>query len=455
MERSLPAAIDEEISLCGACLIGTEADLLPVWSIVTEHDFSDPRHAAIYRAAHTASIRQRNRGYDGTIVLGLLRDAEGDSSATLTYAAECADQCPSGANAIYYARAVAEKARVRRLIVALQESVHRCLTSHEPANDICSFVIDTVTKAARVEGNATATKLSDAEVEIIKSLGERERDTYPTGMSIIDDAFGGIPKQGVVTLMGYPSSGKTTLALGVACNLALGVQGRSLPVRVFSYEQPAPRIAATLLSSESGVNIHSLLNTGRLPAEGEWTAITDAADRHGPLDFQIIDQSLDAVSIFREIQAANAKHGRGVAVVDYIQNLPAVAGSAAQDDMARIGDAMRWLQRTARDCGWLVIVVSQVAKAAQKANQRPRAADALGSSAIEQASDMMLTVWREHQGEPKALASDPTAWLSRQRKTELSVVKNKYGQLGVALASFDAGAMRFRAPTAEEEYSWE
>jgi hypothetical protein len=151
-------------------------------------------------------------------------------------------------------------------------------------------------------------------------------------------------------------------------------------------------------------------------------------------------------------EAEAAKVGRGVVVVDYVQNLPGFGPFL--EDKTRIAESMRWLQRIGREAGWLCIVVSQVDKKTVKENKRPGMADGLGAGEIEHASGMILSVWRPHQGEPKALSDNEHIWHLRQRMTEVTVLKNKYGERGTSVVAFDAARMVFRTPTPNEQEAW-
>lgn len=455
LNREPPTAIEAEMSVLGALLLGPPQDVTAeVFVTLTATDFYEERHTAIYNALHTVHAKSRG-ALDLVQVNQMLADADQLGAIGGTqYLVQLAEGCPSSANANHFAKIVRDKARLRRMIDACSSALYACYHSDGAEVDaVTSKVLDGVTRSAKITGGSKSIRLADAEAQLIEAMGKGERDMYPTGIPVFDEAIGGLLKTGVCSCMGFPGSGKTTLMMEAAVSIASGAQGVRVPVRVFSYEQPARRIAATALTRDAGVPIHSMMNRGTYPDAEQWARIMHTIEQHEQIDFEIIEENMDAPTIFREIQACGAKVGRGVAVVDYIQNLPGFGKFT--EATPKIEESMRWLQRAARECGWLVLVVSQVDKKSAKENLRPTMASGLGSGAIEQASDMILSVWRPYQGEAKAVVGDDVTWIYRQRRTELACLKNKYGAVGSAVVSFEAERMCFREPIDAERAAWD
>lgn len=454
-DKQPPASIEAEMSLLGALIVGPPLDQLhEIFALIGEADFYDLKHADIYRAIHTLWAKTRGK-IDLVQINQVLSDAGGDGpdAVDIRYLGRLIEGVPSAANAIHFARIVSEKARLRRMIDALGVSLYDLYHSKgNPADETISSVLAKVTGAGQVKGLAKAVRLADAESDIFERIGRGERDTYPTGVLALDGLTGGVPKDDLLAILGYSSSGKTSFALDIALSIALGAQGRQIPVRIFSYEQNASRIAATALTRATGTSIHSLMNRGQLPTADEWAKITRTIDEHHQVDFEIIPDNMTAPAIFHYCQAEAAKKGRGIVLVDYVQNLPGFGPFV--EDKPRIAESMRWLQRIGREAGWLCMVVSQVDKKTVKDNRRPGMADGLGAGEIEHASGMMISVWRPNQGEPRALSDSEHQWHLRQRQTEIAVLKNKYGEKGTSVVSFDAGRMCFREPNQEEREAW-
>jgi len=217
-----------------------------------------------------------------------------------------------------------------------------------------------------------------------------------------------------------------------------------------------------LLSQVCALNVHGLLNRGGVAAPEVLDQVAAAARLHANVDFAMFEDNLDPNAIYSEVAVLAEKHPRGVVVVDYVQDIPPFGQFI--DQTPRITEAMRILARIARELGWLVIVVSQVGKEAGKKNEQPQLSDALGSSSIEQRSDLISFVWRPHQREVRPAGERPVgwdqddsawaAWEARFKRCRVGIIKNKYGRLGHKDFVFDGASMKFRNPTEDEERYW-
>lgn len=359
------------------------------------------------------------------------------------------------AGAVVHAQNIRASARARRFIGVCENAIYE-LGKSPMSEDVIRDHLAQLAECAKSDGDGLSVRLSDEELALIDSLQRARPEVYLTGVGALDRLSDGVPRGGVLCVMGYPGGGKSTLALTMAVRLA----AQDVPVRVFSYEQSARRIAATLLSAESGLPVHRMINSGENPGLHSVEALNRAAAKHAGYDFRMIERNMAAPDVFNTVMGeARGLSRPGVVVVDYVQDLPPFG--RFQELTPKITESMRWLARIARDCGWLVIVVSQLDKAAGKLNRPPDISDGLGSSAIEQRSDMMLSVWRPHQREAppqrKAVKDlgfdridhDYDGWRDRQKLVQFRVLKNKYGGLGMTHAMLELDRLEFReiAPT--------
>lgn len=460
-DREPPYSLESEMSLLGGMIL--DPSVIPaVAQAVSDVDFWDPDHATIFRAI----VDQWHQDRLANIVLvcdrieragGIQTPAKGGQR----YLEKLANETPGPAGAEIYARLIRDKARLRGLIDAAGKVLH---SAYDPGtrrtDDILTAALDQMVQVCRIEDPQRWTSLADAEVKVLDAMDRGVADLVATGVAPFDRVLDGFPRQGMATVFGYPASGKTTFALTVALARARG--GGSVkpqPVRVYSYEQPDIRVAATLMAQAAGLPVHDYLNRGNRPSPGDRQRLEDVIRAHTGVDFQISPRSVDAPTIYNDVLAAHAKHGPGVVVVDYIQDLPPFG--VYQEAVPRITESMRILATIARDLGWLVLTVSQLGKDAARENRRPTLADGLGSSAIEQRSDFIVYVWREHQREPRPTVRDQARaemavwdWSARQRKVEWGVIKSKYGPLGTVLGAFDAQIMRWRDGTEDERAVW-
>lgn len=447
IDRDPPFSIESERAFLGA-MVCDPANITEASGIVTVPEmFYRESHETIWRAlldlgdaADPASLLSR---LESSRVLEQVGGAD--------YITEIVNGGWSPGNWPHYAKVIRDRYRLRELIASATDTITKAYDCPEGEVDaLVDSAIGSSARIATVGSDLPIVTMAEANRRIDNMLG-KEPETRKCGVPHIDQLLGGLPKRGLFTVIGHPGGGKTTWALGAVLGAA---KENPIPVRVVSYEQDAIRTQATLLSIESGQQIHGYLNTGSPPGAEEAREISEAMSRQQPLDFAMIDRSIDAPAIYREIATTHARTGPGIVMVDYIQNLPGFG--AFQEATPKIEESCRILASIARDFGWLVVMVSQPDKASSKHNSRPTAADAKGSSAIQQASDFIVYVWREHQQEPAPVGGGKAhaEWAAKQRKTEIGVVKNKYGKHGTEYVALDTKRMAFREPGGFERTAW-
>src|SRR5207245_10552784 len=112
-------------------------------------------------------------------------------------------------------------------------------------------------------------------VEHINKLYEqKEKITgIPTGFADLDDMTAGLQPSDLIIVAGRPSTGKTSLALGMALHAAL--HPRQYKVAVFSLEMSKEQLCMRLLSAAGSLDMHRI-RTGQLQRE-DWPSLTRAA----------------------------------------------------------------------------------------------------------------------------------------------------------------------------------
>lgn len=463
-DREVPTAIEAEMSLLGSMILDPACIPIVGADVESGHYYNEAHrhiHKAIVSVFDETGTGDLVQIVDRLRARGVLAEVGGSE-----YLLELANYVPTSVNATHFARIVRGKARLRALIESCGMAVFDAYDLAEDPREVFDRAMERFTAIARDGSMRDTVTLPDAEARVMQDLAKGAPSMYRTGVSAFDEIADGIPRQGVVTLFGYPGGGKTTFALTVALNLAMGVGFQQrVPVRVVSFEQSAQRIAATLLTQRAKLPVHEWLNQGKAPNQFERDELQRVIDSHQGVDFAMYESNLDPNAIYAEALALRQRHDRGVLVVDYLQDIPPFGRLV--DHTPRMTEAMRILARIARELGWLVIVVSQVDKAAGKANRRPTLTDGLGSSAIEQRSDFIAYVWRPHQREPRPKPikmngpmgeivdhTPVERWRTRYQRTQFGVIKNKFGPCGTAEQIFEGNIMAFREATDEERQVW-
>ena len=132
--RVQPQDILAEQSVLGAIFID-ETKLVFVREYIDSQDFFKYAHRLIFQAM--VDLSDRGDAIDATTVRTIL-DSQGDLQTIggLSYLVEIVNSVPTSANAEYYAKIVAEKAVLRRLISRLTDSINLAYDGASPADEI-------------------------------------------------------------------------------------------------------------------------------------------------------------------------------------------------------------------------------------------------------------------------------------------------------------------------------
>ena len=242
-----------------------------------------------------------------------------------------------------------------------------------------------------------------------KRLSEPEkRQKYlPFGFSALDGRVWVYPGKFLI-LGGYPSSGKTALALNMAVSMS-----RSWRVGFYSLETDFPTVFNRLAAYVSGVK-YAHIQDGEL-TEQEGETLRGILPLFPPTGLTVERASRLNV---QTLQASALSQRYDVIFIDYLQLLE----SDLRRDASRYEQTTRVsmeLHRFAQDRGVAVIALSQLSRPdkAQKKPRRPTMSDLRESGQLEQDADVVMILAQD--------AEDPD---SGDRL--LYIDKNKDGKLG-------------------------
>jgi len=243
----------------------------------------------------------------------------------------------------------------------------------------------------------------------------------------------------LIILASRPSMGKTSLALNIAENVALGKREH---VAVFSLEMSKESLLLRLLSSEARVDAHKF-RTGHM-GKDDWRRITESLGRlaEAPL---WIDDSASATVTEIGAKARRLKRDKGLAlvIVDYLQLIAARGRFSNRNE--EVSSISRALKGLAKELRVPVLVLSQLTRAPERDERRPQLADLRESGAIEQDADVVLFIHR-----PSFYKADMPD--DERAKTELLVAKQRNGPTGILNFVFLSRHTRFEEAAPE---TWE
>jgi len=391
-----PHSIEAEQSLLGGLMLDHQS-WDKVADIVTEHDFYRRDHQLIFAAI--AKLAEDANPCDVVTVSECL-DNRGDleKAGGLEYLASLANETPGAANARSYAKILRERSMLRLLITAGNEISGAAFTNDgrtasEIVDEAERLVFEIAESGSRGRSGFKALKhiLPEA-VDRIDVLHQSDGDItgISSGFNEFDKLTAGLQPGELIIVAGRPSMGKTTLAINIAENAAIGSQ---VPTAIFSMEMPSQQLAFRMISSLGRVD-QTHLRTGRFPDE-DWSRINTAVQLMSEAPIFIDDTpGLSPTEIRARARRLQREHGLGLIVVDYLQ-LMAVPGSK-ENRATEISEISRSLKALSKELSLPIIALSQLNRSVeQRTDKRPVMSDLRESGAIEQDADVILFIYRE------------------------------------------------------------
>src|SRR6476619_69625 len=414
--RVPPHNLEAEESLLGAMLLSRDAITAAVEAHVETSDFYKPAHGHIYEAIQ--SLHGQGEPADPVTVAEELRRADLlDNIGGLVALLQIQANTPASANAGHYPRIVNELALLRRLIGVAGDIA-------EMGYDESDDVTETLDRAEALVFEVAERRVSDSMVGIRDALqdtldelearygDDSELVGVPTGYDEVDKKLHGLQRSNLVILAARPGMGKTSLALGLAKNVAMQ-SGK--PVVFFSMEMGSLELTKRLLAMEAGVDATRLW-TAKL-SEADWGKISHAVGRLAEAQLHIDDNPHCTVMEMRaKARRLRARHGElGMVVVDYIQLMtPSSTGRRSENRQVEVSEISRGLKILNRQLEY-------------RQDKRPMLADLRESGGLEQDADVVAFIYRDEVYNPE---SDDRAL------AEIIIAKHRNGPTGTARLVF-------------------
>jgi len=417
-----PNSLEAEQSLLGGLMLDALA-WDKVADVIVSDDFYRKDHRLIFSAI-TSLVESGSPCDVVTVSEHLDGRSELENAGGLEYLATLTNETAGAANARAYAKILRERATLRALISAGNEIAGSAFSSDgrtaaEVLEDAERMVFEIADKGSRgKKGFRSLKDILPATVDRIDLLHQSEGDItgISTGFTEFDKMTAGLQPGDLVIIAGRPSMGKTTLAVNIAENAAIGSK---VPTAIFSMEMPAEQLAFRMISSLGRVD-QTHLRTGNFPDE-DWSRINTAVQLMSEAPVFIDDTpSLSPSDIRARARRLQREHGLGLIVVDYLQ-LMQVPGSN-ENRATEISEISRGLKALAKEMSCPVIALSQLNRGVeQRTDKRPVMSDLRESGAIEQDADIIVFIYREevyNQDTPRKGVAD------------IAIAKQRNGPIG-------------------------
>lgn len=409
-QEKLDHQLDAERAVIGSLLIdaGIVRDVV---ATVDVNDFLNPANRLIYQTAR-ALFR------DGSPVDAVaIRDRIGPDYSK--YMMELMEITPTSANWREYAammHAQATLQRVRNLADKLATAV-----TLEDCRPLCADLGQMLSDGRKTDAWTMREMLDDFFAAQDPDTPAPEYVSF--GLPDVDE--GAFAELGdVVMLGGYPSDGKTALALMMAYHMAAKYK-----VGFFSLETGKRKVRDRMVSHVAQISAKDIKL--RSLSEEDWAALAAKSADMAKRDLTVLQASGMTAT---EIQATSQAYGFQVIFIDYVQLVTPESDRRAnrQEQMAGISMA---LHTFAQSSGTLVVELAQLSRQDRSGGWRePDMHDLKESGQFEQDADMIFLLFRPNPKDDE---------LDQEKNRILKIAKNKEYKRGRWPLYFDANRQTF------------
>ena len=412
-DEKLDHLLDAERAVIGAMLVDPDV-VRPLLSRVRDADFYNLANRLIFQTAR--ALFRAGVTPDAVTI----RDRIGPDYSR--YMAELVEITPTAANWEAYAEAMRSQATVRR-IHEFADALSAAQTV-EDCRPVCAKLSRELSEGTSVEAWTMAQMTEDF---------CQTQDPYAPAPVYIDyglDFLKGrtYTKPGdVVIIGGYPSDGKTALALQMAYRMA-----QDHRVGFFSLETDKDKIRDRLMAAVVQIDFDRIKT--RSLTEDDWRAFAEKSADMAGRGLTVVEASgMTATTI----QSVSQAYGFDVIFLDYIQLVtPEIDQRAPRSE--QMAAVSRQLHTFAQKSGTLVVELAQLSRPDKAAGWRaPAMSDLKESGQFEQDADMIFMVYRP---DPKAKDGPE---LDQNKHRVLKIAKNKEGPRGAWYMVFDGPKQTF------------
>ncbi len=460
--KTPPHSTEAERAVLGSILLDTTGrgddrvmDECRTRGIVAE-SFFDPCNRAIY--ATMLEMNRSSKPLDAiSLVEELRRTGRLEAVGGVGYVQSLIDQVPTTAHAEHYIGIVRGKHLRRLLIERATDVVTKCFdegTYPDPQvvlGEAERTFLEVGGGAGATMPWASAIDESFKRIDRLFESGGKLMEGLSTGYRYLDEVLQGLKPSEMIVIAARPSVGKTSLAMNIAENCALGQDingvptrhddGKRHPVAIFSLEMPVEQLTKRMLAGRARVNMWRL-NRNLVPRK-EKQELTEsllraAGELKGAPIYVDDSAGLDVMDLRARARRMKKQHGIELIVIDYLQ-LCGCREGARQSRQIEVSMISQQIKAMAKELKVPVIVLSQLSRANEQRGdkfEKPKLSDLRDSGAIEQDADVVFLLRR-----PSRNSNDPES--QDLTLAYVDIAKNRNGETGEVKMSFLREFTRF------------
>ena len=392
-ERIPPQNKEAEKAVLGAVMLSKDA-LMDVVEVVRSDDFYDKNNREIFDAID--SLNRSGSPVDAiTVSEELKRRAVLEMVGGHVYIASLAAEVPSTSNAVEYARIIAEKATLRRLIENSNKIAEKGYDAEASAGEVLEYAERKIFEIGQRKQRKDYTHIKNVLMENIEILDQASRKEgnlrgLTTGFKDLDDKLAGLQKGNMIVIAARPGMGKTAFALNIAQAAAIK---EGATVLLLSMEMTKTELGQRFISMSSKVDMEKL-TTGNLERR-DWDQINLALDELSRADISIDDSAKTISEIRNKCRRLKAEKGLDLVIIDYMQLMNHEGRSEGRQQ--EVADFSRYIKQLAMELDCPVVALSQLNRESVKDKRRPIISDLRESGAIEQDANVVLFLHRDEE----------------------------------------------------------
>lgn len=389
------SAIEAEKTLVGLLVAypGSRSKVLPH---LTVDDFQISKHRKVFQAIF--ELCSKGVDADRIVIWDALSRTSGND-VTLSDLVSFEEGIPDIPSPESYIRILKDYRSLRKLSVIAQEfglKIDSQLAPLDIVQDIQGQLLEVERGSLVLDNVPVLGDIVDSLGGALEIVSPTTADVFiPTHFNRWDDMTGGLELGKLAIIAGRPSSGKTSLAMCMAQNIAES----GVPVAMFSLEMSHRGLIDRMVCVKAQLDFSKYKGRRLSPAEKEEARY--AVSRLYEIPLYIDEKPFHSMGdISRKLDRLAHKQGVKVCFLDYVQLL--TSGLRHKGDRRNtteiLGEAVEGLKSLGKRLGVAMVLLSQLNRDSEKrgGGHRPMLSDLKDSSSLEQAADLVAFTFREY-----------------------------------------------------------
>jgi replicative DNA helicase len=375
--RIPPQNTEAEEGILASLLL--DKDILPdIIPMLKPDDFYKDDHKAIYQTI--TDLHNSHKEVD------IITVSDKMGGSWIDYFARITSEVPTTQNAKYYAGIVKGKAIRREYIDRAKQIIDLAYDGHyenvtEFKNDVMQK-IDVEIREQRTD-NDIMTIVNSALTKIEERYNSKDPGKMKYGYTWLDKMTGGAHNSELTIIAARPSVGKTTFS----SNIGIKIASRGNSVAMFNLEMDKENLVEKILSDLGSVESQRI-RYGKTLDDVDWEKLGSAGGEVGALKLKIYDNIFKVEEIRAECRILKNKGELDFVIVDYLQLVETMKKTTGANE--RVSYLSRQFKLMAKELKVPIWLLSQLNRANEHDNRRPKLIDLRDSGSIEQDADNVL-----------------------------------------------------------------